>query len=99
MKGNQDLKKNNIDTLRDLEDLWLDPDATYATCELFQKVMENKLFRSKMRKIILCACNCKVLGDGCDVNEFLSYLNISVKDYTKGIKKLHGAAPCNFLLS
>ena len=81
-------KKNEIDTLRDLENLWLGHDVDYVVYELYQNVTKNKLYRSKMRKIILCACICKVLGDDCDVENFLSNFNISVKDYNKGIKKL-----------
>ena len=81
-------KLNDKETIRDLENLWLFPDVTSAAYELYQKVRENKIYRSKMRKIILCACICRVLGD-CDIQNFLYYFNISEKDYKKGIKKIN----------
>ena len=52
-------KLNDKETIRDLENLWLFPDVTSAAYELYQKVRENKIYRSKMRKIILCACICR----------------------------------------
>ena len=76
-------------TIKDLEDLWLYPNVTLAAYELYQKVTENKIYRSKMRKIILCACICRALGDDCDEQNFLSYFNINVKYYNKGIRKIN----------
>ena len=79
-------KQNDMETIKDLTDLCLDPDVTSAAYEMYQQVMENKIYQSKMRKIILCACVCIALGD-CDV-QHLNYFNNSEKYYKKGIKKL-----------
>ena len=52
-------KKKDMEKIRDLEDLSLDPDVTSTAYEMYQQVTENKIYRSKMRKIILCACICR----------------------------------------
>ena len=75
--------KNDKEVIRDLEDLWLDPDVTSTAYKLYQQVTENKIYRSKMHKVILCACICRALGD-CNVQNFLYYFNISEEDYKKG---------------
>ena len=51
-------KKNVLATIQDLEDLNLD-DIGLSAYEMYQQVTENKLYRSKMRKSILCVCICK----------------------------------------
>jgi len=81
-------KLNDQETIRDLEDLSLDPDVTSTAYELYQKVTENKIYPLKMRKIILCACICRA-SKNCNVQNFLYYFNISKKDYKRGIKKIN----------
>ena len=43
-------KLNDKETIIDLANLSLDPGVTSTAYELYQKVTENKIYRSKMRK-------------------------------------------------
>jgi hypothetical protein len=83
------IRRSNIDIIKNLEDLNLDPRVTSTAYELYLQIAENKIHRTKMHKIILCACICKAYGEECDVHPFLCYFNISEKDYKKGIKKIN----------
>ena len=47
---------------------------------MYQQATENKIYRSKMRKMILCTCICKAYAKHnkvCDVQFFLHYFSIS----------------------
>jgi transcription initiation factor TFIIIB Brf1 subunit/transcription initiation factor TFIIB len=76
-------KQNDLTTVKELTDLWLDPDVTSTAYEMYQQVFENKIYRSKMRKAILCACIClaywKHMGVW-KIQHFLNYFDISEKD-------------------
>jgi len=52
-------KQNDLAIMQELTDLWLDPDVTSTAYEMYQQVVENKIYRYKMRKSILCVCICK----------------------------------------
>jgi hypothetical protein len=58
---------------------------------MYQKATENKIYRSKMRKVLLRICICiayeKHMGV-CKVQDFLNWFSITEKDYEKGIKEL-----------
>ena len=74
-------KQNDLETIKDLENLyWINPDISSTAYEMYQQATENKIYRSKMRKMILCTCICKAYAKHnkvCDVQFFLHYFSIS----------------------
>ena len=80
-------KQNDLATIKEQTELWLDPDKISTAYEIYQEVFGNKIYRSKMQTVILCVCICmaywKHMGVG-KVQHFLNYFGISEKDYKKG---------------
>jgi hypothetical protein len=54
-------KQSDLTAIKQLTDLWLDPDVLSTAYEMYQKVFENKIYWSKMQKVILCVCVCGIL--------------------------------------
>ena len=63
---------------------------------MYQQTLENNIYRSKLRKSILCACICIAYmksGIACDEKYLLDYFEISEKNHSLGDKKVKLAVP------
>jgi len=77
------------DICADLEKLGLDPETQSRIFDMYFKICQEHIYRSKLRKAIICACTatvCNLIDKPQDEKKLCDTFNITKRDQSKGLK-------------